>query len=107
MIGALRESDIARNGLVDLRTLSDMDIDYTTLNTIALERQSHGMRKNVRTAIITLSPVQYGIARMFQRLLNGRERDIRVFEDEPDALDWLQSDGSGELVEKNSVTTIN
>ena len=100
-IGALRENGIVRNGLVDLRTLCDMDIDYPTLNTITLEAQSHRPRSEVRTAIIANNPIQYGIARMVQTLLNGRERDVHVIENEKAALDWLQSDSLAEMNEEN------
>jgi hypothetical protein len=103
-IGALHEDGIIRNGLIDLRALSDMDLDYSTLNTIMREAQSHTPRNEVRTAFIAMSPIQYCIARMFQTLLNRRNRDIQVCEDEKDAIDWLQSDNNARTNTENVAT---
>ena len=102
-IEALREGGIVRNGLIDLRALSDMDLDYSALKTIMLEAQSHAPRNEARTALIAMSPIQYGIAGMFRTLLNLQHRDSRVFDDEKDALDWLQGDNCDKTSTRNSV----
>lgn len=82
----------AQNGLVDLRELSDADIDlnFDTLSTIASEAQDYPLSGEIKIAVMTNSPGQFGFARMFQTLLHHRQVSVHVFfEDEQDALEWI------------------
>jgi len=80
---------LSANGLVDLRTLTDMDIDLSTLNNLTSEMEVHLSRNEIKMAFMVESPIQYGIARMFRIILSPWKTDVRLFEEEKEALEWI------------------
>ena len=78
------------NGLVDLRALAEIDVDFNTVSAVTSDLQDVTLANEIKIAIVTDAPIQYGFARMFQTLLNHRLIDMQLFfADEQDALTWI------------------
>jgi len=45
----------------------------------------------VKSAILTSNPLQYGIARMFQSILEHPQIKIEIFSNEEEACKWLSA----------------
>jgi hypothetical protein len=85
-----RETPVGPKGLVDLREISDVDIDLATLKQVKQEMDRHIVRSESKTGFIARSPMQYGIARAIQMLLYDQPIEMQVFEDNDEALKWVQ-----------------
>lgn len=77
--------------LIDLREMSDVDVDFATVSAVVGEVDRHQLPGKSKTGFIASSPMQFGFARTMQMLLYGRPVDIRVFEDGNDALEWVSN----------------
>ncbi len=86
-----RDGSVSSKGLVDLREMSDVDVDFATLVVVAQEVESHRLRSDAKTGFIARSPMQYGFAGTLQMLLYGQPLEIQVFEDNEDALEWISN----------------
>jgi hypothetical protein len=82
-------TSVAPNLLIDLRALSHMDFDYRTVSDLARALGNRSLTNIERVALLAAIPIQYGFARMFQMLSENRHVEVRVFENENNALDWL------------------
>jgi hypothetical protein len=82
---------VAPKVLIDLRELSDVDVDFATVRAVVGEVDRHQLPGTAKTGFIARSPVQYGFARTIQMLLYGQPLDIQVFEDKDDALEWVSN----------------
>jgi len=80
------------NGLVDLRALSHIDIDFNTVSKVTTDIEGCPLTDNMRIAILARKPEQHGFARMLQAILKHEQIDIQIFyEDEQDALRWIST----------------
>lgn len=79
------------NGLVDLRSLSDINIDYHSVSELAHALGGNSLPSTQKIALLAGAPIQYGYARMFQMLSEQWHVNVEVFEDEKDALVWLSN----------------
>jgi len=78
------------NGIIDMRELSTIDLDFGAVMAVANARQNGSNGKEMRIAIVADAPIQYGYARMFLTLLNHRQVNIRVFlDDEQGVFQWI------------------
>ncbi len=84
-------SSFGSNGLVDLRSLSNTDIDYGSVSRLARALRSRSLLNADRVALLAGTPIQYGFARMFQMLSDQWHVEVGLFENEKDALDWLSN----------------
>ncbi len=84
-------NSVASNGLVDLRSLSNTDIDNGSVSGLARALRSRPLPNTERVALLAGTPIQYGFARMFQMLNDNWHVEVGVFENEKDALDWLSN----------------
>jgi hypothetical protein len=73
---------------IDLRRMTDTALDLVDLMTIA---GNSVFRPGVRRAIVSNSPLQYGIARMFETLSEKHGQDVKVFRDLTEADAWLDA----------------
>src|SRR5256885_145293 len=68
--------------LIDLRRMTDTTLELVELMSIA---GSSVFRPGVRRAIVSTTPLQYGIARMFETLSEQHGQDVKVFRDSAEA----------------------
>lgn len=74
---------------IDLTAATDLDFDYSSMSAVATTTV---FGPGVRRAIVAKTPVQYGIARMFQALSERNNQMVAIFRDHADAEAWLASD---------------
>jgi hypothetical protein len=77
----------APTGLIDLRGISKMDIEFATLNTITSEVDSHHHQSKVKAGLITGSPMQCTYAGTIQMFFYAQPVEIQTIEHKKDALD--------------------
>jgi hypothetical protein len=82
---------VAPKVLIDLRELSDVDVDFATVRAVVGEVDRHHACGKGKTGFIARSPAQYGFARTIQMLLYGHLLEIQVFEDKNEALEWVSN----------------
>jgi hypothetical protein len=82
-----------------LRTLCDFSATTSTptmadLHEIValIEQQAASIGKK-KVAVVTATPVTYGVARQFQALTDSGPLQVRVFTDRTAALGWLEREG--------------
>ena len=75
--------------ITDMTDLVRLEIAFPEIHALAERRRARELRAPIRSAIVTASKVQYGIARMFQTLNDHPLITIEIFHDRNAALDWL------------------
>lgn len=70
--------------------VTDIQIGYKEIKAFAWHRREIRFPNVFRSAIVVSSPVQRGLARMFQTLNNNPQIVIEIFDDEGAALEWLR-----------------
>jgi hypothetical protein len=71
--------------------VTDVQVCYAEVKVFAWHRRVIQFPNTFRSAIVVSSPVQRGIARMFQTLNDNPQILIEIFDDEPTALAWLRA----------------
>jgi hypothetical protein len=89
IMGIDESSSVAPNWLVDLRPLSNIEIDYRSVSRFAHVLGRCSLMNTERVALLAGIPIQYGFARMFQILSENWQVEVGLFENEKDALNWL------------------
>ena len=82
-------SPSAFNRLVDMRQLKGISIGFSEMSDLASRRRRQKFSNNIKSALVTNHPIQYGFARMYQTLLSHPQITVKVFQDETEALNWL------------------
>ena len=85
-----RGRDPVPDRLADMTTVTEMQVAYPDVKVLAEHRRKLAFPNAFRTAIVVRTPVQMGMARMFQTLNDNPQITIQIFEDETAALDWLR-----------------
>jgi hypothetical protein len=67
----------------------DIQVGYPEVRAFAWHRREIVFPNVFRSALVVKTPVQRGIARMFQTLNDNPQIVIEIFEDEAEALTWL------------------
>jgi hypothetical protein len=80
--------DAGYNQLIDLRNMTDTALEFVDLANIA---GNSVFRPGVRRAIVSTSPLQYGIARMFELLSDRHGQHVKVFRTLAEADEWLDA----------------
>lgn len=80
---------VVPNRLVDLRQLEAISIGFLEMSRFTEQRKAAKLPNNVKSGFVTNSPIQVGFARMFQTLLDHPQIEVRIFNDEKAALEWL------------------
>jgi hypothetical protein len=91
IMGIDESSSVAPNWLVDLRSLSNMEIDYRSVSGFAHVLGRCSLMNTERVALLGGTQIQYGFARMFQIISENWQVEVGLFENEKDALDWLSN----------------
>jgi hypothetical protein len=79
------------NRIEDMRELQGIKIGFRELMDFSKNLGTIQLPKTIKTAILTGNPLQYGIARMFQTILEHPQMVIQVFSDEKEAMNWVSS----------------
>ena len=82
--------DVVPDRLTDLRGISDVQVAYPDVQELADDRRARRFPNSFKSAIVVGSPVQMGMARMFRTINDNPQISIEIFEDEAEALRWLQ-----------------
>jgi len=70
---------------------TDVEVGYKEVKAFAWHRREIRFPNVFRSALVVSSPVQRGIARMFQTLNDNPQIVIEIFDDEAAALAWLRA----------------
>ena len=80
---------IFTNHIVDMRKLDLSKIGYNELTDVAENLRNIQLRRKIKLAIITINSLQYGIARMFQTILEHPQIEVGIFSNDEEAYNWL------------------
>jgi hypothetical protein len=69
---------------------TEVQVGYQEVKAFAWHRRAIIFPNQFRSAIVVNTPVQRGIARMFQTLNDNPQIAIQIFDDEAAALAWLR-----------------
>ena len=84
-----RGRDPVPNRLSDLTQVTEMQVAYPDVKVLADHRRKLSFPNAFKSALVVRTPVQMGMARMFQTLNDNPQITIQIFEDETAALSWL------------------
>lgn len=91
-VAAIENSlSIAPPRLADLSGLQKVSVGYAEMSILAEQRRNSALANSIRTALLVKTPVQMGMARMFQTLNDHPRITLEIFEDRERALSWLDS----------------
>ena len=79
------------NRIEDMRKLKGITIGFDELRGFTESLRTIQLPQTVKTAILTGNPLQYGIARMFQSILEHPQMKIEIFSNEEEANNWLSA----------------
>ena len=79
------------NRLEDMRKLKGIKIGFEDLMDFTKSICTIQLPQTVKTAILTCNTLQYGVARMFQTILDHPQMRIEVFSNEEEAKNWLSA----------------
>jgi len=85
-----RDTNPVPHRLTDMTGVTEVRIGYPDVKTLANHRRVIEFPNDFKSAIVVGTPVQQGMARMFQTLNDNPRITIRIFDDEPAALAWLR-----------------
>jgi hypothetical protein len=77
------------NRIEDMRKLDGINIGFNELRGFTDNLRTIQLTRIVKSAILTGNSLQYGIARMFQTILEHPQMDIKIFSHEEEAVNWL------------------
>ena len=75
----------------DMRKLKGIKIGFEDLMGFTGNLRDIQLPQIVKSAILTNNPLQYGIARMFQSILDHPQMKIEIFSNEEEAYNWLSA----------------
>ena len=87
-VQASPDFDPSFDQLIDLSGTAELDFTYASMSDVATTTV---FNPGIRRAIVAQTPIQYGIARMFQALSERNNDAVAIFRDVVDAEAWLAS----------------
>jgi stage II sporulation SpoAA-like protein len=85
-----RDRDPVPNRLTDMTGVTEVQVGYPEVRSLAEHRRVIAFPNDFKSAIVVHTPVQRGMARMFQTLNDNPRITIQIFDDEAAALAWLR-----------------
>ena len=85
-----RDRDPVPARLTDMTGVTEMKVSYPDVKTLADRRRVLVFPNDFKSAIVVATPVQRGMARMFQTLNDNPRITVQIFDDEAAALAWLR-----------------
>ncbi len=83
------------NRLTDLSRVTSLAVNYADIELVAHLRRASPPANPIRSAVYANTPIQFGMARMFQTLNHHPGVTIEVFRDRVAAIAWLRSADPG------------
>ena len=78
------------NRFCDLSRMESIQLSCEDIHQLAGRRREHNPNDiKVKSAILATNPLAFGIARMYEQLLNSPRIEVRVFDDLQGAAAWL------------------
>jgi hypothetical protein len=77
--------------IVDIRKHDLIKIGYDELMTMAEYLRNIQLPRKIKSAIITINSLQYGIVRMLQTILEGAQIEVKIFSNDEEASNWLSA----------------
>jgi hypothetical protein len=94
-VSALRtRNPQAMDILADLSRVSEIEIDISTMENFAAGLLGIIPPKDIKIALVARTEIQCSYAESFKILSDHPQLEVRVFQDEKDAMEWLSEDGS-------------
>lgn len=90
------ELPITPDRLTDISATTKIAMDFNQMALLSRRRRSAVVRNAIRSAIVAATPVQFGMARMFQTMTGHPQITVQIFPDVPSALAWLRPAPSAE-----------
>jgi hypothetical protein len=78
--------------VTDLSGVTRFEVGFDELFALARRRRERTPANPIRSALVAVTPVQVGFARMFQTLNDHPLITLRIFPDTDSALAWLKAD---------------
>ena len=85
-----RDRDPVPHRLTDMTGVTEFQVGYPDVKHLAEHRRVIAFPNDFKSAIVVRTPVQRGMARMFQTLNDNPRITIQIFDDEAAALAWLR-----------------
>lgn len=79
---------IAKRFIV-LDEVTDFEINYSTMLPLVIFRKQQNVHKEAKTALLAIRPIELGLARMWQTLIDDCGIKCMIFESREDAMNWL------------------
>lgn len=89
-----RTQQTTPNRLTDISRVTHLAVNYAEIERVAHLRRASLPANPIRSAVFASTPMQFGMARMFQSLNNHPGVTVEVFRDLPSALAWLRESDS-------------
>ena len=108
---ALREVEVGLgrvpDRIVDLEDVTRSDITFAEMLDLAKMRAAIVFPNAFRSAIVARTPVKYGMARMFQSLMEAnRQISVGIFNDLPSAQVWLATPDRPAIHQENGLAAV-
>lgn len=85
-----RDRDPVPHRIINMTGVTEMKVGYPDVKALANHRRAIPFPNDFKSAIVVDTPVQRGMARMFQTLNDNPRITIQIFDDEATALAWLR-----------------
>jgi len=85
-----RDRDPVPPRLIDMTGVTEFQVGYPDVRGLADHRRVIAFPNDFKSALVVHTPVQRGMARMFQTLNDNPRITIQIFDDEAAALTWLR-----------------
>jgi hypothetical protein len=79
--------------LIDLTAVSGVNLDFGAIARFAEDRRRWSLARRVKAAILVGSDVMFGLARMYEQMLDNPEISVDVFRNRTAAMAWLGIQG--------------
>ena len=76
--------------LEDMRNLHSVSTGFAELMEVAANLRTVQLPHVVKTALLTNNSLQFGVARMFQTILDHPQMKLEIFTSEQEAMKWLE-----------------
>jgi hypothetical protein len=77
------------NRIEDMRALKGSKVGFDALSGFTENIRNIQLSQAVKSAILTSNTLQFGIARMFQSILEHPQIRVKIFSNEEEAYNWL------------------
>jgi hypothetical protein len=98
-----KEYSVVPNFIVSLKNVNTFNGDYHSVQNLAKQRAQKSFPNNILEAILVTNDFQMGFARMYQTVNDNPHLTIKIFKDEPKAIEWIKSNDT-RLTSRSSVT---